>query len=101
MLNVNRRRFLMFAAPAIVAAPSLMRISAAFLMPDEAWDIDAMAAEAERQIAKNIRFGVEWKLPDSHLASARALPPIEPTLPPTRTWGTEHWKFLSRNGWKV
>ncbi len=53
----SRRRFLMFAAPAIVAAPALMKISTAFLMPEQPWDIDAMAAEAERRIVEAIRFG--------------------------------------------
>ena len=43
------RRFFMFAAPAIVAAPALMRVSSRFL-GEKGWDIDAMAAETERRI---------------------------------------------------
>ncbi len=33
MMLTNRRRFLLFAAPAIVAAPSLMRLSVAAIEP--------------------------------------------------------------------
>lgn len=67
---VSRRRFLMFAAPAIVSAPALMRISTAFLVPgDEPWDIEAMAAEAERRIVAAIRYGQSGPRQAIHFAA--------------------------------
>jgi len=57
MLRRNILRSLLFAAPAIVAAPSLMRVSAKFLMP-EVWDINAMAREAVRIIASHEDIGL-------------------------------------------
>jgi len=58
MLRRNILRSLFFAAPAIVAAPTLMRVSAKFLLP-ETWDIAAMAREACRIIASHEDIGLE------------------------------------------
>lgn len=54
----TRRRFLLFAAPAIVAAPSLMRVSAAVL---EALDERPFPINAEREMARSVT--TVWLLP--------------------------------------